>query len=76
MNWLQFSIAYWLVGKMVRQGAHRQRLIEFFMLIRIRSGQEFTEDSESSLIAFLHECFDEAMSAKMPKVATQGVHHE
>lgn len=74
MNWLQFSIAYWLLGKLVQQGPHRDRLVELFMLARIRAGHEFTEDSDSSLIAFLRECFDEAMSAQMPEVATQGAH--
>lgn len=66
MNWLQFSIAYWLLGKLVRQGPHRYRLVELFLLLRIRAREEFNEDSEPSLNAFLRECFDDAMTLTFP----------
>lgn len=63
MNWLQIWILCWMLPKIVKQGAHKHRITQLFMLVRIYARKEFTEDSYSGLHSFLQECFDDAMTA-------------
>lgn len=65
MSQIELIIAYWLFGRAVRQGAHRDRITQLLMMLRIRFADEFTEDNHVTQVTFLSECFGDAMNAKM-----------
>ena len=59
MNWFERWILKRIFRKMVTQGAFHQRRIEYlYKMIREACEDEFTEETEPSLDAFLFECFE------------------
>ena len=54
-------ILRYICRRIVLQGPyHRQRITEYYKIIRKAAESEFTEDNKPTLDHFLKECFDEA----------------
>lgn len=49
-----------LCKKIVRQGTHRKRIIEYYRIIMDAARKEFTEDNKSTLEDFMLKCFEVA----------------
>lgn len=56
-KWLLRKIA----SKVVLQGDHRRRIIEFYGILINAARKEFTEDNKPTLDGFLEECHKEAL---------------
>jgi hypothetical protein len=56
----------WLLRKIARkvviQGDHRRRIIEFYGVLISEARREFPEDSRPTLDGFLERCHQEALS--------------
>ena len=51
-----------IVKKVVIQGDHRRRIIEFYSFLIDAARREFTEDNKPTLNNFLEECHREALT--------------
>ncbi len=56
-KWMLRKIA----GKVVLQGTHRQRIIEFYRIFIDEARKQFNEDNKRTLDSFLEECLKEAL---------------
>ena len=56
-KWMLTKIA----KKIVIQGAHRSRIIEFYSIVVDAARDEFREDNKPTLDSFLKECNQEAL---------------
>lgn len=62
MSKLKWYILCYLAVRIVRQGGHRERIIQCFRVIREAAQEEFREENELTTDSFIVECFDEAMN--------------
>ena len=46
----------------VRQGAHKERIIAYYRILLRAAQEEFTEDNDATLRDFLEECHRESFS--------------
>jgi hypothetical protein len=49
-----------LCRKLVTQGRHRERIIEYYRIMKEAAKKQFTEDNKVTLDDFMLECFKEA----------------
>ncbi|MCP5006455.1 MAG: hypothetical protein GY941_21335 [Planctomycetes bacterium] len=62
MTNLQKWILKKIAKRVVIQGNHRRRTIEFYSILVNAARNEFTEDNKPILDSFLNECCQEALS--------------
>ncbi len=62
------SFQRWMLGRIVNriviQGNHRNRIVEFYSILVSAARKEFTEDNKPTLDGFLEECHQEALENK------------
>lgn len=61
MNFIEKWLLIKLLKRIVRQGNHRRRIIDFYRLLVFAARREFTEDNKPTLDGFLKDCNDEAL---------------
>ena len=50
-----------ICSKIVVQGAHKKKMVDYYRNLRIAAENEFTEDNRTTLDVFLRECFEESL---------------
>ncbi len=50
----------YLCRKIVTQGNHENRIIEYYSIMKKAAKEEFTEDNKPTFDAFMTDCFNEA----------------
>jgi uridine kinase len=58
----------WLLRRIARrvviQGSHKRRIIEFYSILIEAAREEFVEDNKPTLDGFLEECHSEALNGR------------
>jgi len=61
MNWFRKWMLKRIIRDVVKQGGHKENIVQFYGLLIEGFDKEFTEDNNTTLDYFLTDCHTEAM---------------